>query len=192
MYIKNWKKEIFSVPNLLSMFRLVLIPVYLNIYLHATEPVHYYKAGAILALSCLTDMVDGKIARRYNMITNVGKLLDPLADKLTQLALTVCLSTHFPVLVPVLVLFLIKEFFQLFALIINLRKGKALDGALVSGKICTTVLFLTLITLVLFPDLDPEIVNMLAIMDALCLTVAFVQYHLAFFGKNAKLHDLEA
>lgn len=192
MFIKNWKKELFSIPNLLSFFRLVLIPVYLNIYLKATEPEHYYLAGSILAISCLTDMVDGKIARHYNMITNVGKLLDPLADKMTQLALTICLSSHFPVLVPVLVLFLVKEFFQLFAVIINFRKGKALDGALMSGKICTTVLFLSLITLVIFPEMNPVIVDWIAIVDAIFLSIAFVQYILAFFGKYAKVQDLEA
>ena len=192
MFIKNWKKELFSIPNLLSLFRLVLIPVYLNIYLNASEPAHYYLAGSILAVSCLTDMVDGKIARHFDMITNVGKLLDPLADKMTQLALTVCLSTDFPVLVPVLVLFLIKEFFQLFAFIINFRKGKALDGALMSGKICTTVLFLSLITLVIFPDMNPMIVDCIAIVDAIFLTIAFIHYNLAFFGKHAKVQDLEA
>lgn len=191
MYFKNWKRELFSIPNLLSLFRLVLIPVYIYIYLTATQPQHYYIAGAILAVSCLTDMVDGKIARRFNMITTVGKVLDPLADKMTQLALTICLSTHYPVLYPVLVLFLIKEFFQLFAAIINYKRGKALDGALMAGKICTTVLFISLILLVLFPDLKPGIVDTIAIIDGIFLTVAFIQYNLAFFGKNAKVQNIE-
>ena len=191
MFIKNWKKELFSIPNLLSLFRLVLMPVYLNIYLKATEPAHYYLAGSILAVSCLTDMVDGKIARHYNMITNVGKLLDPLADKLTQLALTICLSSHFPVLIPVLILFLIKEFFQLFALIINLRKGKMLDGALMSGKICTTVLFTSLTLLVIVPEMPLRIVEIFAFVDEICLLVAFINYGFAFFGKHTKLQDIE-
>ena len=192
MYIKDWKKDVFSIPNILSMFRLVLIPVYLHIYQNATKPAHYYWAGGILAISCLTDLIDGKIARHFHMITNVGKLLDPLADKMTQLTLTLCLSMRFPILVPVLVLFLIKEVFQLFALIINLRKGKALDGALLSGKICTTVLFLSLICLVLFPKINLRIVDSIAIVDAFFLTLAFIQYNLAFFGKNPKLKDIEA
>ena len=189
--MKNWKKELFSIPNMLSMFRLVLIPVYIHIYLNATEPSHYYVAGGILAVSCLTDMVDGKIARHFNMITTVGKVLDPLADKFTQLALTICLSMRYPVLRPVLVLFLIKEFFQLFAALINLRKGKMLDGALMSGKICTTVLFVSLIVLVLFPELNENVVNGIALTDTVFLSVAFVQYIFAFFGKHAKVQDLD-
>ncbi len=81
MIIKDWKKELFTIPNALSLFRLVLIPIYIIIYLNARQPADYYVAGAILAVSCLTDLVDGKIARHFNMISNVGKILDPLADK---------------------------------------------------------------------------------------------------------------
>ena len=92
MYIKDWKKEIFTIPNLLSLFRLVLIPVYITIYLNAKEAMDYYLAGGILAVSCLTDMIDGKIARHFNMITSFGKFLDPVADKATQFTLILCLA----------------------------------------------------------------------------------------------------
>ena len=57
MFIKDWKKEIFTIPNILSMFRLVLIPVYVSIYLNADEASDYYLAASILAVSCLTDMI---------------------------------------------------------------------------------------------------------------------------------------
>ena len=88
MFIKNWKTEIFTVTNMLSLFRLVLLPVYAKIYLTATEHYQYLIAGGIMALSCLTDLIDGKIARHFNQITNLGKILDPLADKITQFTLT--------------------------------------------------------------------------------------------------------
>ena len=87
MQMKNLKKEIFTIPNLLSLFRLVLIPVYVVIYLNARAPEDYFLAGGILAVSCLTDLVDGKIARHFNMISTVGKVLDPVADKSTQFTL---------------------------------------------------------------------------------------------------------
>lgn len=191
MDIKKWKNEILSIPNLLSMFRLVLIPVYVSIYLTATEDSHYFVAGMILAVSCLTDMIDGKIARHFNMITTVGKVLDPFADKATQCALTVCLSLRYPVLRPVLILFLTKEIFQLVAAILNFRKGKVLDGALFSGKVCTTVLFVSLIVLVLFPNLNEITVDIIAAVDSVALCVAFVQYIFAFFGKHAKVQNIE-
>ena len=191
MFIKNWKKEIFTVPNLLSLFRLVLIPVYVYIYLNATETHQYVIAGAIMAVSCLTDMVDGKIARKYNMITNVGKVLDPLADKVTQFTLTICLSLRYPVLYPVLALFLVKEVFQLVVAVIHLLKGKILPGALMAGKVCTTVLFISLIALVLFPDMSAILVDGIAIVDTIFLAISFISYILAYFGKNTKVEDMK-
>lgn len=190
MFIKDWKKEIFTIPNLLSLFRLALIPVYIAVYLNAKEPWQYYVAGGILAVSCLTDLVDGKIARRFHMISTVGKVLDPLADKATQFALTLCLSVHHPVLRPVLVLFVIKESFQLIVGIINFRKGKMLPGALIAGKICTTILFVSLIALVLFPGIPPRTVTAIALVDTGFLIFSFISYFLAYFGKNTKVQDM--
>ena len=189
--MKNWKQDILNIPNLLSLFRLVLIPVYVYIYLNAKTPADYYLAGAILAFSCLTDMIDGKIARHFNMITPLGKLLDPIADKITQLVLTICLSLKYPVMRPVLVLFLTKELFQFFAALIHYRKGKALDGAIMAGKICTTVLFSSFILLVLIPQMDSTTVNIFALVDGIFLLFAFIEYIFAFFGKNAKVHNIE-
>ena len=191
MFINDWKKEVFTIPNMLSLFRLVLIPVYVVIYLNATELREYFIAGTILAVSCLTDMVDGKIARRFNMISTVGQILDPIADKLTQFTLTLCLSIRYPVLRLVLVLFVVKEGFQGIVGIINLRRGKILPGALMAGKICTTVLFLSLIILVLMPDLKQEIVNAIALTDTVFLSYSFVNYIFAYFGKNAKVQDMD-
>lgn len=190
MFIRNWKKEIFTIPNLLSLFRLVLIPVYAYIYLNATEDYQYLIAGAIMAVSCITDVVDGKIARRFGMISTLGKILDPLADKFTQFTLTLCLSLKYPVLWPVLGLFVIKEIFQIAAGIVHLRRGKMLPGALMAGKVCTTVLFISLIALVLFPNMPPRVVDSIALVDAVFLGISFVSYILAYFGKHAKVEDL--
>ena len=190
MFIKNWKKDIFTIPNLLSLFRLVLIPVYATVYLNATQNYQFILAGIILAVSCLTDMIDGKIARKYGMITTLGKVLDPLADKLTQLTLTICLSMKYPVLYPVLGLFIMKELFQLVIGVVFLRKGKMLPGALLAGKVCTTILFISLIALVLLPDIDPAAVTVIAVIDALFLGVSFMSYAMAYFGKNVKVRDI--
>ena len=190
MFIRSWKKDIFSIPNLLSLFRLLLIPVYATLYLNATQRYQYLLAGVILAVSCLTDMVDGKIARKYNMITTLGKILDPLADKLTQLTLTICLSLKYPVLYPVLGLFVMKELFQLVLGVVFLRKGKMLPGALMAGKVCTTILFVSLIALVLMPNIPPVAVKAIAVIDALFLIISFVSYAMAYFGKNVKVQDI--
>ena len=191
MFLSNWKKDILTIPNMLSMLRLLLIPVYIIIYTNAQQPKDYFLAGTILALSCLTDAIDGQIARRFNMISNFGKFLDPLADKLTQLALMLSLSMHYPMLRLVLLFFLAKEFFQAISAFLLFRKGKALPGAILPGKICTFVLFTSFILLVLMPDLDLRIVNIIGMVDAFFLCYAFISYIFAFFGKNSKVQDWE-
>ncbi|MBO5954117.1 MAG: CDP-alcohol phosphatidyltransferase family protein [Oscillospiraceae bacterium] len=190
MFIKNWKKEILTIPNLLSLFRLGLIPVYMVIYFNATEPSHYYLSAGILAVSCLTDLIDGKIARHFNMITTIGKILDPLADKATQFTLIVCLAVRYPILWYLVFLFVVKEGFQLIAGGITLRKGKMLEGALLAGKICTTVLFISLIVMVMIPTLSLEVVTVVSHIDAVFMLVSFIQYIRAYFGKNKKIHDI--
>jgi len=191
MFIKDWKREVFTVPNLLSLFRLLLIPVYTVIYLEARQMADYILAAGILAVSCLTDMIDGMVARQFNMVSNVGKLLDPLADKLTQLSVTICLSVRYPVLRGVLILFVIKEVFQATSFYVLFRRGKVLPGALLSGKICTAALFLSFILLMLAPALPQRIVTVIAITDSAFISNAFICYFLAFFGKNQKLQDFQ-
>lgn len=191
MFIQDWKKEVLTIPNMLSLLRLVLIPVYVEIYLNATQPFEYFLASAILAVSCLTDMIDGKIARQFNMISTVGKILDPIADKLTQFTLTLCLSIKYPILRLVLLLFVVKESFQAIVGLIHLRRRKMLPGALPAGKICTAILFVSLIILVLLPDLSQKFVDAIAITDAAFLTYSFIRYIFAYFGKNKKVQNLD-
>lgn len=191
MIIKDWKKEVFTIPNMLSLFRLVLIPVYVTIYLNATDVYDYFLAASILAVSCLTDMVDGKIARHFNMISTVGKILDPIADKATQFTLMVCLSIHHPILRLVLGLFTVKELFQGIVGLIYLRKGKMLPGALMAGKICTTILFISLIIMVLIPDMSQAMITLIAVINLGFLTWSFITYILAYYGKNTKVENLE-
>lgn len=186
----NWKKEIFTIPNMLSLFRLVLIPVYVSIYLSAEEPSDYFLAAAILAVSCLTDMIDGKIARHFNMISTVGKILDPFADKLTQFSLILCLASAYPVLWYLVGLFFVKEIFQLVAGAVNLKKGKMLKGALITGKVSTTVLFISLIIMVMLPGLSQTAVTLIAIVDGIFLLIAFADYAVAYFARESKFQPV--
>lgn len=192
MFTKDWKKEIFSIPNLLSFFRILLIPVYITIYLNATKAADYYVAGGILAVSCLTDLIDGWIARRFNMITNLGKVLDPLADKLTQFALVLCLAIRYNFLWYIVVLFVVKEVFQLVAGGCRLlRRNMMLKGALITGKISTTVLFISLIILVVFPTLHTTAVKIIAAVDTVFLSIAFIDYLVAYIARSSKFQVVD-
>ena len=189
-WIKNWKTEIRTIPNLLSLLRLLLIPVYVIIYLNATETWHYYLSAVVLAISCVTDMIDGYIARRYNMITNLGKFLDPVADKATQFALILCLASRFWMMYLMILVFVIKESFQLVACGLNLRKGKGLDGALFSGKVCTTVLFVTMTLMIMLPELSVFTGNLMIAIDTVFLLIAFGDYAMAYYGKESMVVEL--
>lgn len=190
MFIKNWKKEILTIPNILSLFRLVLIPVYVIIYINAQVATDYYLAAGILAVSCLTDLIDGKIARHFNMISTVGKILDPLADKATQFTLIICLAMKYPILWYLVGLFVVKESFQLIAGGISLRKGRMLKGALLSGKICTTILFISLIIMVMIPNLPDRAINWIAMIDMVAMAVSFGNYLFTYFTRDNKFQNL--
>ena len=191
MVSKDWKKEIFTIPNYLSFFRLILIPVYMVIYLNAQVTRDYIIAGMILAISCATDAVDGKIARKFNMITTFGKFLDPLADKLTQFSLLLCMAIRYPVLWSVFSLFVLKELFQLIAGILAAKHGYILRGALFSGKVCTTVLFISLVAMVLFHHMDETTVDLIAMVDGFFLMVAFADYFITYLGKKSRFQPLD-
>ena len=190
MISKDWKKELLTIPNLLSLFRLVLIPVYVVIYLNAKEAADYYLAAGVLAVSCLTDLIDGKIARHFNMISNVGKILDPFADKVTQFTMVVCLAVRKPILWILMALFVVKESFQLIAGFMIVRKGKILSGALLAGKISTTVLFITLVLLVLIPEMDYGWVIAITALDCLCLLISFIGYLRVYITRSSMIQEL--
>ena len=104
------------------------------------------------------------------MITELGKALDPIADKLTHGALAVCLATRYPLMWVLIVLMIIKEGYMGIQGLIFLKEGKMLDGAMWFGKVCTATLFAGMLILFLFPVLPLWLVNgMICVMMAVML-----------------------
>ena len=175
------KKEIFSIPNLMGYFRILLIPVFCYLYITAETEREYLYAALVVLLSSLTDLFDGKIARDFHMVTEVGKALDRIADKLTHAALAICLATRYPMMWALIALMLVKEGYMGVMGLIFLKKGKMLDGAMWFGKVCTAVLFAGLLVLFLFSQLEAAVVNgiimiMMGIMIVtLCMYVPVFQ-----------------
>ncbi len=142
---------ILTLPNALTLLRLLLIPFFVHFFL---TPDRLPAACAVLCLSALTDVLDGSIARRFHMVSDLGKFLDPLADKLTQAALLLCLSRTHRELLFLLGLFLIKECAMLSFALLTLRITDRVEGALWHGKLNTALLELSLLLLLLpgFPS----------------------------------------
>lgn len=85
-------KGVMNLPNKLTLSRMVMIPVFL-LFFYLPFTAHYFVALAVFAVACLTDLFDGKIARKYNLVTNLGKFLDPIADKVLVLSALVVFLT---------------------------------------------------------------------------------------------------
>lgn len=188
------QQKIFTIPNMLSVFRLVLIPVYAYIYLNAQTPSAYITAAVILAVSTITDCFDGLIARKFNMISKLGIALDPIADKATQGVLIICLCIRKGNLALMLLfgLFVVKEGFMLIMGIVNLKRGQMLKGAIFTGKLSTTVLFISMIVLVLFSEIIPDLaVDIIVAVCAVFMLISLITYIPAYFSKENNLQSVK-
>ena len=166
------KKEYFTIPNLMGYFRILMIPVFLVLYFKEQYP----AAFTVLALSVLSDFLDGKIARRFNMVTDFGKMLDPIADKLTQAMLAIAVTFRYPLVIWFLLLFIIKEMYMGVIGLYLIRKGHRINGAQWYGKVCTAVLDGVMFVLVLLPNLSYIIANILILLAIAVMLFSFCSY----------------
>lgn len=169
-----------NVPNLLSIFRMVLIPVFIVLYLGAPSlnSTATILSGVTLAISGITDLLDGVIARKFNMITNLGKILDPLADKLTQVAVVICVAIkmHNPMLTWALMIFVVKEFCMLVGGAIILKKKIIMRASKWYGKVATAVFYVVMVAIALFESLTQEVCLGLILVAAAFMLFAFCGY----------------
>lgn len=170
------KKDLWSIPNILCYIRLLLIPVFVAQYIKAEEPGEYMRAAAIVLASGLTDFLDGFIARTFDMVTELGKLLDPMADKLTQAALIFVLIVKIEYMYLLLILFVVMQLFMLIAGIAMLKKGKRLNGSKWFGKVSTTVFYAVMLVLVALPTLRQSTINILMLICGVFLAMSFALY----------------
>lgn len=179
------RRQLFSIPNLMGYFRIILIPFIVWRYITA-ETIHdYYTAAVIIGISGITDFLDGFVARKFHMITKVGKALDPIADKLTQGAIVLALSFRFRWMIALIILFVVKEGFMGIMGIIMLRRGKMLDGAKWFGKVCTAVLYVVMFVLILFPQIPMDAANGLIALCGALMLYSFISY-IPVFWKMAR------
>ncbi len=142
---KKSRNKNLNIPNTLTAVRLVLVIPFIIYFMNE----QYLKAIVVLGVSGLTDIFDGMIARRFHQFTELGQMLDPLSDKLTQLAMAICLSVKQPILIPLLAIFVLKETLMLSAAIFLISKNKKKpSGSEWYGKTATTLFYISFAVIV--------------------------------------------
>lgn len=169
----EYKDRIITIPNILSLIRILMIPLIVKLYYYDNE---YIWAGLVLILSGLTDIVDGHIARKYHMISDVGKVLDPIADKLTQAAILICLVTRYPLMLLPLIFLVLKEIFMGISGLMVYQKTKVVMGAEWHGKAATALLYGMMILHMFWVNI-PEIISGITIVaSAVMIAISFFYY----------------
>ena len=164
MEVKDSRHKIITIPNILSVFRLALIPLIVWLYLSG----HYYYSIAALILSGATDVIDGWIARRFNMVSDVGKALDPVADKLTQIAALLCLAINFKAMAGLLSVLIVKEVIMAAFGIAVIKKTGGTYSASWHGKVTTCLLYITVIIHIFWPSI-PTVLS--CILVGICIAI---------------------
>ena len=167
------KKQVLTVPNLLSVFRLLLIPLILWLY---RSRLSYGLSLAVLILSGLTDIADGYIARRWDLVSDLGKALDPVADKLTQIATLWCLLSRFPHMWLPLVVLTVKETVTGAMSLYAVKKSGQVHGADWHGKVCTVCLYALMGLHMLWPGIPAALSKALVLMSVLWMCFSGVLY----------------
>lgn len=167
-------KDLLTIPNQLSLLRLILIPFVLYYYLDGQVRL----AGTLLIISTLSDVADGFIARRFNKVTNLGKMLDPLADKLTQFCVAAGLCLTYTALIPLALVLFVKELLMLGMGVTLLKRGKQPFSARWWGKLASAAFYVSAIVIMLFGHkLSPGVIWAISIAVVLLLTYSLIRYY---------------
>ena len=170
---KDYSNKILTIPNILSIIRIALIPVIVWAYVFADKP---SLAATLLVISGVTDMADGYIARRFNMVSNFGKGLDPVADKLTQFIVLICLVFRYPLMViPCTVLF-IKELISAVTALCAIHNTGKVVGATWHGTVSTILLYAMLFVHIVWFEIPKLYSNIIIWTSVAVMILSFVLY----------------
>jgi len=165
-----------NLPNLISFCRILLAPFFAVLYLRGNVP----GAVAVLLVCAASDVLDGAIARRFGLVTRLGKALDPVADKIIQAAMMLCAAREAPSVLLLLSLHVLRELSLAAMGLYVLRITGQVYGARWYGKLCTAVLYAFVISLLAFPGLPPAFetlgVALCSALILLCLALYTLNY----------------
>lgn len=191
--MKELFKGCMTIPNLLSVIRILLIPGFVYFFLQENR----VAAIALLALSGLSDFFDGKIARKFNQISALGKLLDPVADKLTQVAIAVVLFWQFnsssvqalQLFSYVFLAFLGKELLMIIMGAVMLALGLRPCAAEIYGKVATFTFYVVMIAIICFGPEVGAFVELYAMPNWLVMSLVIISLVLTIIALVSYIPD---
>ena len=167
------KKDVLTIPNMMSMFRILLIPAMIAAYAKYHDVL---VTMLLLMISGFSDIADGWVARKYNMISDFGKVLDPIADKLTQLGLMLCLVFAHPHMWCLVILLIVRETVMFFSGLISFYRTGEVGGAEWHGKLATCVIYTTMVLHILWVTIPDEVSDILLLLCAVVMAMSLVLY----------------
>ena len=174
-----------NIPNFLTTLRLFMVPAFVIAYFQGGN--WHYLAAGIFVLAALTDVLDGYLARKWDQITDFGKLADPLADKMMQLSALVCLYMGGRIRGWILLIYAVKETLQIAGglRLLNIRKYVVYSKW--SGKIATVLLFvmITVIIVTTEQQLPVKSATWLMVVCLIATVIAFFDYVAMYFNIRA-------
>lgn len=179
--MKIRKEDFLLLPNILTYIRLLLVPAFIVAYSNAETTGDHIFAAGIIVISGITDVADGFIARHWNMISDLGKIIDPLADKAMQFSMMICVCVRYKWFVFLIVIYSIKELLSFIVSAYLFTRGKHIQGAMWCGKICTVVLFIVMLTCVALPSVPNSLVTIMIGFAAAFMLLSFCVYMREYF-----------
>ena len=170
------EKKIFTIPNFLSLCRVLMVP-FLLVFIVRGDQV---GAFTVLALSAVTDIADGFIARTFDMVSDVGKVLDPLADKITQGALILTLALRHPPLFFLFGMLVLREAAMGTVGAVMFRKTGKVSSSLWYGKLATVLVYLTAAAILVFPELPTAFFHTLISISGSAVILSMILYVVRF------------
>ncbi len=175
-----------NIPNALTIIRLFLIPFFILIFFSHVHN-HLIMASIIFVLAGITDVLDGYIARKFNLITKWGQAMDPLADKLMQLTVLSCLTIDGLIPVWFIVIYGVKELSMIFGgIVLYTKKGKMVIPANAFGKVATIIFYIAVLSVALQYKYS-YYVFLIAISFSI---LAFIQYSVIGSKKIKNLNEI--
>lgn len=172
------------IPNILTVIRLIIIPIFISVFF-SSIPNKNNIALALFLFANFTDFLDGYIARKYNLITDLGKVLDPLADKLLLMGVLYCLYSTNILPFAFLLLVIISETFMIFyGSYLYFKNEKVIIPSNIFGKLATLIFFITIVLIFIFPQ--SGMIMYLVFISIVLKVVALVNYGLQYYVSHIK------